>query len=58
LPFVFILLQDDITTKWLNTNFMAFNATHYMYEKYNALEVTVHDLCIVVYIQSTQLASI
>jgi hypothetical protein len=35
------LLQDNITDLWLNTCYIAFNRTGYMYEKYNAYQVGV-----------------
>jgi alpha,alpha-trehalase len=36
-----IPLQEDITQRWLNTCYIAYNRTQYMYEKYNAFEVGV-----------------
>ena len=32
--------QENITTDWLNTCYTAYNDTGFMYEKYNAFEVS------------------
>jgi hypothetical protein len=34
-------VQDEISQSWLNTCYIAYNRTQYMYEKYNAYEVGV-----------------
>lgn len=34
-------LSNTVANRWLNTNYLAYNATGYMYEKYNSFEVGV-----------------
>lgn len=34
-----VSMATNITNNWLNTNYVAYNETGYMYEKYNAYEV-------------------
>ena len=34
-------MQQTITAQWLETMYLAYNSTGYMYEKYNAYEVGV-----------------
>lgn len=35
-----VTLADNIKNSWLNTCYLAYNETGFMYEKYNALEVS------------------
>ena len=35
------MVQDVIGSAWLQTNYEAFQATGYMYEKYNAFEMGI-----------------